>query len=54
MVWSDITGALGNVWDVVTACMTQIKDNALLMAMFSASIIPVGFKIFKRAKRAVK
>lgn len=54
MTWAEITAALGNVWDVIEDCMTNIKDNALLMAMFAASIIPVGFKIFKRAKRAVK
>lgn len=54
MLWDDIIAALTNFWQVVTSCITFITTNAALMALFAASLIPIGFKIFKKAKRAVK
>ena len=54
MTWANITTALHDFWDVVTECITFITGNAALMALFAASLIPIGFKIFKKAKRAVR
>lgn len=54
MSWANIMAALEDFWDVIDSCITFITTNAALMAIFAASLIPIGFKIFKKAKRAVK
>lgn len=54
MTWAGVTTALGNVWDVVDSCIDFIVNNPPLLMLFAASLIPVGFKIFKKAKRSVK
>ena len=54
MNWDAISDALTNVWNTVSSCITFITGNAALMMLFAASLVPVGFKIFKKAKRSVK
>ena len=54
MTWANITGALTNVWTVVDSCIDFIVDNPALMMLFAAGLVPVGFKLFKKAKRSVK
>lgn len=55
MEWTSVTDALAHAWSLLTSSLTQIAGNEVLMAMFvGGSLIPIGFKIFKRAKRAVK
>lgn len=55
MEWTAVTTGLTNAWSLLTSSLEQIAGNAVLMAMFvGGSLIPIGFKIFKRAKRAVK
>lgn len=49
-----ITTALKTVWDIVESCVTFISDNPIMMVLLVAGMVPVGFKIFKRAKRSVK
>ena len=39
---------------VFTECVKIITQNPILMTMFVASLVLVGFKIFKRAKSAAK
>lgn len=46
--------ALETVWTVVGQCVDFITENDILMTLFVASLVPIGFKIFKRAKRSVK
>lgn len=54
MAWTDITTALANVWDLVGDSIDFMKDNVVLMAVLAAGLVPIGFRIFKKAKRAVK
>ena len=50
-----VTTALGTVWEIVGDCVTFIADNPVLMVIFvGGCLVPIGFKIFKRAKRSVK
>lgn len=46
--------ALETVWTVVGQCVDFVTENSILMTIFCASLIPIGFKIFKRAKRSVR
>lgn len=54
MTWADVTGALTNCWTLVTDCVDFFTQNAALMVMFVGGLVPVGFKIFRKAKRAAK
>lgn len=54
MEWTGITAALTNVWSIVESCIGFITDNAALMMLFAASLIPVGFKIFRKARKSVR
>lgn len=54
MTWAGIESALTNVWGVVESCITFITGNAALMALFVAGLVPIGFKIFRKAKKSVK
>ena len=54
MDWAGISSALTNVWSIVGSCINFITGNAALMMLFAASLVPVGFKIFKKAKRSVR
>ena len=55
MTWADITAALTNFGDVLTSAIGSINSSPALMAMFvGGSLLPIGFKIFKRAKKAVR
>ena len=55
MEWSTISGAFSDAWSVVTSCLTNISNNALLVVMLvCGTVLPMGFKLFKKAKRAVK
>lgn len=52
--WGTVAGAFQNVWQMVTSATEYIISNSVFLTLFAAGIIPVGFKIFKKAKRAVK
>lgn len=54
MTWTAIEAALTNVWSVVESCITFITGNAALMMLFVAGLIPIGFKIFRKAKKSVR
>lgn len=54
MTWAAIEAALANVWGVVDSCITFITGNAALMCLFVAGLVPIGFKIFRKAKKSVK
>lgn len=52
------TNQLGNVLDdaesVLASAVGVITDNTILFAIFGCSLLIAGFKVFKRAKNAVK
>lgn len=54
MTWETVSGALENVWSMVNSCVTFITSNTALLFLFVSSLVPVGFKLFKKAKRSVK
>lgn len=49
-----ITTALSSLWEVVESCITHITGNAFLAILLVASLVVVGFKIFKKAKKAAR
>lgn len=55
MTWEAISTAMTNFSDVVTSAIGTISSSPALMAIFvGGSLLPVGFKLFKRAKKAVR
>ena len=52
--WSNVVTALQHVWDIVGSCVNFITTNEVFVVIFGAGLIPLGFKIFKKAKKAVK
>lgn len=54
MTWAGIEAALTNVWGIVEECITFITGNAALMVLFVASLVPIGFKIFRKARKSVR
>ena len=49
-----LSDALSQLTTVVSKCVEFITGNPILYTMFVASLVIVGFKIFKRAKKAAK
>lgn len=49
-----VSTALTSLWEVVNSCLNFISSNALLMTMFVASLVVIGFKLVKKAKSAAK
>lgn len=54
LTWSTISGALANAWTLVDSAITFITTNDVFVVIFAAGLIPIGFRIFKKAKRAVR
>lgn len=54
LTWSTISGALTNAWTLVDSAITFITTNDVFVVIFAAGLIPIGFRIFKKAKRAVR
>ena len=46
--------ALADLGTIFTKCVNFITSNGILFTMFVASLVLVGFKIFKRAKKAAR
>lgn len=53
MTWETISAALGNIWDVVDNCIEKVAANPLLLTLLCAGLVPVGFRIFRKARRSV-
>ena len=49
-----VTGAIGNVVDVVGQIFTVMTGNAYLVFFMAAGLLGVGITIFKRLKGAAK
>ena len=52
--WDTISGALEKAWTLVDSAITFIAGNDVFVVIFAAGLIPIGFRIFKKAKRAVR
>ena len=54
MTANALTTALANVGEVVTSAVGVITDNSILMTLFAGTLLAVGFRAIKWAKRAVR
>ena len=54
MTWADVTAAFTQVGDVLTDGISTIAGNVVLMTVLAAGLIPVGLRIFRKAKKAVR
>lgn len=50
----DISGSLSTLGDIVSNCLNWIRDNTVLQVIFVAGLIPAGFMVIRKAKRASK
>lgn len=50
----DVTSALSTLTSIMSSAMSIITGNAVLMVMFTAGLLAVGFKLIRKAKGAVK
>lgn len=50
----DLITAVSSVMSVVGSCVTFLLGQPLLLFFLAAGLVPVGFAIFKSAKRAAK
>lgn len=51
---SDLGLGLAAAEQILSSAVTVITNNAILFAIFGSSLLIAGFKVFKRAKSAVK
>lgn len=49
-----LTTAMSSLWDVVTTCIENMTGNAYLAMFLAGSVIVLGFKIFRSAKRTAR
>lgn len=54
MTWEQIWDGIQHMVEATGEGIGVITDNPGLMAIFGASILAVGFKLFKRAKRTAR
>lgn len=54
LTWSTVSGAFTDAFSLVSSCMQFIVDNSVFVTLFALGLVPLGFKILKKAKRAVK
>lgn len=49
-----VASGLSDATQILASAVGVITDNAILFAIFGTSLLIAGFKVFKRAKNAVK
>ena len=54
MTAEGVTSGLTTVMEVLGQCVTFIGSNPVLMVIFTGSLVGMGFRLFKKAKRSVK
>lgn len=54
MTWANVTAAFTQVGDVLTQGISIISGNVVLMTCLAAGLIPIGLRIFHKAKKAVR
>ena len=52
MTW--LTTAIATIWTTVTDCITHMTGNEYLALFLAGSVIALGFKIFRSAKKSAK
>ena len=51
---SAVTGAMGDAFAMVGTVLSQIASQPILLLVLAASFIPIGVKVFRMLKHAVK
>lgn len=46
--------SMGSVIDFAGTILTEITENSILLFIFAAGLVPIGFKILKGLKRTAK
>lgn len=54
LTWSTVQGAFSDAFSMVTEAMNFIVGNSVFLVVFAAGLIPIGFKIFRKVKKAVR
>lgn len=54
MEWADVIAATSNVTDIVGKALNVMTGNPALMTIFTAGLLTVGFRVFRKAKRAAR
>ena len=54
MTMENITTALTNFGSVLTETATAISGNVALMIFLAGGLLVAGFRVFKKAKKAVR
>ena len=54
MTWENVTDAFTQVGAVISQGLGTITGNVVLMTCLAAGLIPVGLRIFRKAKKAVR
>lgn len=49
-----LTTAIASLWTVVTDCISNMTTNDYLALFLAGSVIMLGFKIFRSAKKTAK
>lgn len=49
-----VTAGLGNFGTVFANCATVIADNVPMMILLAGGLLVAGFRVFKKAKKAVR
>ena len=53
-VMDNVTTAMGSVLDFAGTIMTEITEQPILLFIFAAGLVPIGFKVLKGLKRTAK
>ena len=51
---SSASAAVSELLGIGTTCLSWIMENSLLSVVFAGCLIPVAFRIIKKAKNAAK
>ena len=54
MDWATISGGFTDLSTLLTKAYGVITDNAVLLVVLCGGLVGIGFRIFKKAKKACK
>lgn len=49
-----VTTSMGSVIDFAGTILTEITENPILLFIFAASLVPIGFRVLKGLKRTAR
>lgn len=53
-VMEAVTGAMGDVLGFAGTILTQITQNEILLFVFAAGLVPIGFRVLRGLKRTAR